>query len=283
MAGDITLGNGVNRSRNSGDFVGKLTFGNGSDRLVHRSGTMDGDIWMGGGDPLRVDADLIINRGVIDARVFFGDINDLFDNRRGTVTAFVSMIGGNDRFDNRGGIVESRVSMGSGNDTFDNRGGTVSDTIDLGDGSDRFIAGASAQFVDGGLGIDTLDFSALGSLTYNMFRGADQPGIPAESTFLRFENVVGSFTGTNVLTGNTFANVLTGGRLGDTLDGGNGDDELRGLAGNDTLIGRAGVDRLFGDSGDDVLNGGSGQNRAWQIQLRIGWYWRLPSFERGLV
>jgi Ca2+-binding RTX toxin-like protein len=257
ISGDITLGNGDNQFRNTGDFVGTLTFGNGSDLVVNRSGTMGGEIDMGGG----FETDRIVNRGVIEARVFFVESNDLFDNRRGTVTNLVSMAGGDDFFDNRGGIVESSVAMGTGNDTFDNRGGTVVGGISLFDGSDRFIAGTSAQTVDGGLGIDTLDFSAFGSLTYNMFRGADQPGIPADSTFSRFENVVGSFTGTNVLTGNTFANVLTGGRLGDTLDGGNGDDELRGLAGNDTLIGRAGVDRLFGDNGDDVLNGGAGQNR----------------------
>lgn len=291
MAGDITLGGGDNQFRNSGDFLGSLLSGDGSDLIVNRSGTMDGEIIMGGGISLTFDTDRIINRGVIEARVIFAETKDIFDNRRGTVTGRVEMGAGDDRFDNRGGIVESPVfTMGLGNDTFDNRGGTVAGTINLFDGNDRFIAGTSAQIAAGGNGVDTLDLSALGSLTYNMFYGVDQPGMPADSTFTGFENVVGSFTGNNVLTGNFGANALTGGRLVDTLDGDDGDDELRGLSGNDTVIGRGGRDRLFGDRGDDVLIGGFDDDRMtggadsdrFVFDVNSDGLDTITDFERGL-
>ncbi len=57
-----------------------------------------------------------------------------------------------------------------------------------------------------------------------------------------FENVIGSLTQTNTLTGNAADNQLTGGLVQDSLTGANGNDSLRGGLGSDLLQGGAGDD-----------------------------------------
>jgi len=164
-----------------------------------------------------------------------------------------------------------------------------------GDGNDRIVAGVSESQMDGGAGVDTADYSVLGSsflvaITADLAAGT---GGDAD-TLVGIENLIGGDVG-DVLFGSSAANALTGGAGDDTLDGGAGLDtarydegtigvvvdlaagtgsggnaqgdvlvaieNLRGSQGNDTLIGNAGINILAGDAGTDVLRGGAGADR----------------------
>jgi len=115
-------------------------------------------------------------------------------------------------------------------------------------------------------GVDTIDFSAVTiPITLDL------------NTDLNFENVIGSLTQRNELTGNFKDNLLIGGNASDKILGGGGDDILAGLGfpdwleggdGDDVVLGGTDADgtgldsgnpRLFtGGPGRDILVGGTG-------------------------
>jgi Ca2+-binding RTX toxin-like protein len=108
------------------------------------------------------------------------------------------------------------------------------------------IAGNNVEnFIDGGAGNDTAYYyySASGvyvDLTANTAQGGDAEG----DTLISIENVIGSFTGDDILTGSDGSNFLNG------------------YGGNDSIDGRAGGDSLFGGNGDDILKPGAGFDYA---------------------
>ena len=122
------------------------------------------------------------------------------------------------------------LTGGSGNDTLTGNAGA--DTLDGGAGSDTAVYTASV------LGV-TVDLS-LAPLTVQAGSG-DAAG----DKLTGIENVLGSITGGNLLTGDGGANLLVGGA---------GDDIIKGGAGDDTLIGGAGADNLDGGSGINTLS-----------------------------
>ena len=117
---------------------------------------------------------------------------------------------------------------------------------------------------DGGEGIDTFDFSALGQAVNLTLK--DGTTTFATDKIDNVENVIGGSAGDkltgngldNVLAGNAGADILKGGAGDDVLDGGADGDTLDGGAGNDQLIGGLGADILKGGAGDDVIRGGEG-------------------------
>ena len=87
--------------------------------------------------------------------------------------------------------------------------------------------------LDGGLGLDTADYStSAAGVTVNLTTGTGTGGDAAGDTFSGIENLTGSDQGDS-LTGDANANVLNGGL---------GDDTLVGGLGADTLIGGGGID-----------------------------------------
>ncbi|MEX2187071.1 MAG: SdrD B-like domain-containing protein [Pirellulales bacterium] len=175
-----------------------------------------------------------------------------------------------------GGDGNDTLVGGDGNDSLygdkhDDRliGGAGMNLLDGGTHHDRYVftqgSGATDTLredpsqVSGGLtiigGNDVLDFSAFTvAVTVDLSNvGAQSPAAGLTFSMQRvngsansdyFENVIGSATAANNLTGNGGNNALTGGSANDTLTGG---------AGKDTLTGNAGNDRLFGEADDDVL------------------------------
>ncbi len=131
------------------------------------------------------------------------------------------------------------------------RNGAGSDDLYGGAGNDRYVIVPGFTSVNlaevGGVvsmghaasgGIDTIDVSAMNvAMTIDL------------STDPLFENVIGSLTHRNVLTGSDKDNLLVGGNASDVLRGGGGDD---------FLVGRGGSDWLEGEAGDDILLGGAG-------------------------
>ena len=81
-----------------------------------------------------------------------------------------------------------------------------------------------------------------------------------EKDEVRCQNVLGSNTAGNTLTGDSQDNSLTGGGAADTLSGGPGNDRLLSLVGNDSLYGGSGDDTLIGGPGNDALHGGDGDD-----------------------
>jgi serralysin len=78
-------------------------------------------------------------------------------------------------------------------------------------------------------------------------------GLPTGSTYVNFQNVIGSYAGANILVGDANDNTFTGGRAADSLSGGNGADTLIGNGGKDVLQGGAGIDTLTGGAGADTF------------------------------
>lgn len=132
-------------------------------------------------------------------------------------------------------------------------GGAMADRFLFSDSS--YLSGA----ISGGLGRDTLDYSAA---TFDV-----RVNFPATQASLihgvyDVENAIGGF-GNDRLVGGVLNNRLSGGPGNDILIGGPGKDILHGDDGNDALIGDGGNDRLFGGVGRDLLIGGDGKDRLY--------------------
>lgn len=178
-----------------------------------------------------------------------------------------------------------RAIGGSGDDTL--IGNQAVNRLSGGAGNDLLVGGGGrADILDGGDGIDTVDYSdAEGGVTLRL-DGVAVVGEAKRDIVIRVENAVGS-AHADVLIGDTADNALSGGggddKLSgafgnDVLHGGTGDDildggsaqaylpvgsrqdadRLHGGEGNDTLFGNQADDVLSGDAGDDTLKGGEG-------------------------
>ena len=186
-----------------------------------------------------------------------------YDGRTAAVEASIDGVandGETAELDNVKADIEDLIG-GDGNDILtgsagDNvlTGGDGDDTLNGLAGNDTFVAAATDDGGDtfnGGLGVDTVDYSArTGDLTVTMGDATANDGLTGE------EDDVGSDVedlvcgeGDDTITGNDLAN---------NIDGGDGADDLSGGAGNDILFGGADVDTLDGGAGDDLLDGGAG-------------------------
>lgn len=140
------------------------------------------------------------------------------------------------------------VDARGGNDTLD--GGTGDDVLYGGSGDDHFAFfnfsdTAGADYIDGGEGVDTVDYRASFSSTHiliDLSTGAASMG----ATVVNVENAIGAFDSNDTLRGDSAANLLWGV---------SGDDILIGEGGNDILIGDEGADTLTGGDGADVFVG----------------------------
>ena len=107
-----------------------------------------------------------------------------------------------------------------------------------GDGNDTLIAKELDGLIDGGAGIDTVQFSAAVS-SANL----------TNAELVSIEKVQITNTGSAAYDFSVQAEALeiTGGRANDNITGGGG---------NDTITGSAWADTLYGGSGNDLLSGG---------------------------
>jgi Ca2+-binding RTX toxin-like protein len=185
----------------------------------------------------------------------------------------------------------------TGDDNANELLGDAGDTL-LGNGGDDNFFVSGANLIDGGAGIDTVEFfsrermipdtnsdglaetvsTTLGVDVDLRFNAINDDGFGNGGTIQNVENVRGSqyddqiFGDVNAnnlwgLAGNDF---LFGFGGGDTLEGGDGNDTLRGEGGagyngptgNDTLIGGTGDDYMNGGGGTDTYDGGDGFDRV---------------------
>jgi Ca2+-binding RTX toxin-like protein len=128
--------------------------------------------------------------------------------------------------------------------------------------------------IDGGLGIDALDYSgvtvdsaATAGITVDLrLTTAQNTGAAGIDTIVNIENVIGS-SSHDTINGSEIANVLRGGAGNDILMGNGGDDVLNADAGNDLIDGGAGNDIIHAGGSSqnlfetDLLRGGLGADR----------------------
>lgn len=127
---------------------------------------------------------------------------------------------------------DDTVNGTAGNDKINGLAGN--DQLNGLDGNDTFIMGSGDNAIDGGLGIDVLDYS---SATVGMSLNMTTPSAVATDS---------SYS-------DTFSNI-------ESVIGTNYADTLNGDAGHNTLLGGDGNDNIFGDSGNDFLGGGGGND-----------------------
>ena len=145
-----------------------------------------------------------------------------------------------------GGDGDDEIQGASGADTL--TGGAGRDTLKGGPGNDTFPQGTAADtdLIDGGGGINTVDYSArktdvrvtLGDTTASQ-------GAPGENdTLMGIRNVYGG-EGDDSLGGDDAPNQLRGG---------GGNDAIAAGAGNDSLVGGDGRDQIDAGAGDDYID-----------------------------
>jgi Ca2+-binding RTX toxin-like protein len=156
-------------------------------------------------------------------------------------------LAGNDTLDGKAG--SDVLKGGKGNDKL--YGGTGADTLLGGVGNDRLAPGADldADIVNGGAGIDTVDYSGATSRVLAYLASQESGWAAAGDSYIAVENVIGS----------AFDDALQSGGGGSAFGG----------AGNDTLYGGGtyeGTDEggmLRGDAGSDTLDMRYGNTSAW--------------------
>ncbi|WP_430464394.1 calcium-binding protein [Tabrizicola sp.] len=165
----------------------------------------------------------------------------------GTIESPVTAFFGGSATDNltNSGTFIGDVRLNGGDDTYIGIGGTVLGLIHGGDGDDTFVPGNNADSIDGGFGIDTLDFSGVTvALVIDLANGANNRGLPALGD---------SYSNIEIVQGGTKADVITGDAFDNILFGNNGSDRLNGGAGQDILVGGTGGDILTGGAGSDIF------------------------------
>ena len=148
-----------------------------------------------------------------------------------------------------GSNVDNSINGGAGQDTIDYSGSSASVRVDLTIGrasgsatgtdtllnienitgsalNDWLIGSALNNVIDGGLGIDTIDYSgSSAAVTVNLGTGNASGSTIASDTLSNIENIIGSAYNDS-LTGSNADNVLLGGGGNDALDGGAGFDTV---------------------------------------------------------
>lgn len=223
--GGITLNGGSNTIVNLGEISGGfgiVDYGAfATDRFeLNNTGLIRGS----GGEALTgsfYGTNVISNKGKIDGHIFLGHGNDIYDGR--------------------GGLVSGLIHVQAGNDVV--YGGDGSETVMIGF-MESAQGGFGDKFIDGGGGIDRVNFNAFDApLTLDLRITGRQPLGDQRSwvTLRNVEEIVGG-RGADQITGNDAANMLAGVTGNDLLRGEGGEDRLIGWAGNDTLVGGAGTD-----------------------------------------
>ncbi|MDF1878942.1 hypothetical protein JHD46_04735, partial [Sulfurimonas sp. SAG-AH-194-C20] len=267
---DLLQGGSGNDSLTGGIGNDTLEGEAGDDTLFFDEGsdTLDGGL---GSDTL----DFVNFSGGVVANILEGDVT-ISNNPDTDIITNIEILRGSLSDDQLTGGSDDNMLYGSdGNDTL--RGNEGNDLLsgDIGDdtliggadidsllggaGDDLLKGEAGADILDGGTNTaigDTADYSDEGAIRTTLnegtFSAVNVSG--GDSDQIRnIENVKGSNTGDDSITGDALVNII---------DGQGGDDTLSGGLGDDTVIGGAGDDTLRGNEGDDRLDGGSGSDTA---------------------
>lgn len=174
--------------------------------------------------------------------------NDVLSGAKSTVALTIRGSAGNDLL--IGGPLGDTVFGAEGDDTILGGAGVNALNGEAGDDWFRDVSdeelGPGRDTYNGGVGIDTVDYSARSEDLIINLNGSGDDGAAGEGDNVKadVENAIGGF-GHDRITGSGVSNVLAGGPGPDRVDGGLGNDTLDEggcLNGNDTLLGGGGVD-----------------------------------------
>ncbi len=203
-----------------------------------------------------------------------------------------NIVGGTGNNVLRGNAVANVLSGQGGNDLIDGRAGNDeingnngADTLLGGTGNDKFTTegnDSASDFVDGGAGIDVIDYTFLnlvvGAAGVNVdlrLTGAQDTGAAGVDTIVNVENLIGGIRN-DVLNGSDGANNINGGAGNDVISGNGGNDIVNGFTGSDIVVGGAGDDvvdgGMTGSMGEmDMLYGGAGADRFFFASVGSSW------------
>jgi serralysin len=141
-------------------------------------------------------------------------------------------------------------------------GGAGDDTLIGGGGNDSLNGGTGADSMAGGIGNDTYTVDNVGdTVIEHPGEGTDliKTSLAAYTLGDNLENLTGTGTASQALTGNALDNTISGGAGDDTLSGGGGNDALNGGTGADQMIGGIGDDTYTVDHANDVVIENTGE------------------------
>jgi len=210
------------------DEANRLIGGDGNDMLSGFAG--NDQLWAREGDDVLVGG---VGDDILDGGLGF----DIASYATATAAVFVSLL--LDRQDTGSAGTDHLISIeGLSGSAYDDAlmGDARDNRLSGGLGNDSFSEDLGNDVVDGGPGIDTLDYSWVGAgvhvvLGYASAQDTVGAGI---DTIRGIENVIGTVFN-DILIGNEFANALTGSLGDDNLTGGLGNDVLDGGRGIDTV------------------------------------------------
>ena len=226
ITGGFTIANGA--------IIETAIGGNGADKLY---GNSSGNTLLGGSGN-----DLIY--------VGSGTSSDRIDGGGGVDSVFYSFATSAVTVDL--GVTTAQATGGSGTDTIINietlygsaygdtlKGNSLGNKLSGQSGNDMIYVGSgtASDFIDGGVGVDSLYYSkATSAVTVDLgVTTAQATGGSGTDTIINVENLYGSAFG-DTLRGNSSGNQLYGAAGNDTLNGMDGNDTLNGGAGLDTFV-----------------------------------------------
>ena len=215
--------------------------------------------------------DQVADDGGIDTIYFSGSgfwrLAPGFENIVATGTGPTDFRGNNQDNVMIGNDADNYFNGRAGNDTMIGLGGN--DHFDMSTGRPADAVGGlwtmGARYIDGGDGIDTIDYDGYARSPVNIDLGAGTASGGGDNgigtaTLVSIENAVGGAYD-DTIRGSSAANVLYGRGGNDTLYGGAGDDVLWGGPGDDALSGGTGKDILIGGDGNDTYLFGRGDGQ----------------------
>ncbi|MEB3191784.1 MAG: glycoside hydrolase family 9 protein [Snowella sp.] len=225
-ANNSLTGNTANNTLDGGDGNDTLNGGAGNDTLIGGNGNDYAYYYSSTGS-------VTVNLGTGTASDGLGGTD--------TLSQIEHVQGSNTAGDNLTGDANNNTLYGYGGN----------DNLNGGDGNDTLIGGTGNDLLTGGNGTDTAYYyTVTGAVTVNLATGIANDGEGGTDTLSQIENVQGSNTAGDNLTGNTGVNVLYGYGGADILTGGAGNDLL--YVGSDTV--KDTVNYTSGDGVDTVYN-----------------------------
>ena len=221
---NVLTGNSVNNTLNGGDGNDTLNGGAGNDTLNGGNGN----------DIYQVDS---------TTDIITENAGEGIDTIQSSVTYTIASLVNIENLTLTGSSVINGTGNAANNILI---GNSANNTLNGSDGNDTLNGGAGNDSLIGGNGNDYADYySSTASVTVNLVTGIASDGLGGTDTLSQIENVQGSNTAGDNLTGDANNNTLYGYDGNDILNGGDGNDLLIGGTGNDSLIGGNGTDIAY--------------------------------------